>query len=102
MLDMSIKEYLILNCLIFMFGSSLGSFFILVISRVANNQSIVLPKSHCTSCKNKLSWYEIIPVFSWIYLHGKCRKCKTRIPISYVLIESFSGLLMLVCYHLLG
>lgn len=68
---MSIKEYLILNCLIFMFGSSLGSFFILVISRVANNQSIVLPKSHCTSCKNKLSWYEMIPVFrGFIYMEN--------------------------------
>ena len=93
----------ILGCLLlFTLGSSLGSFFILVGSRTAKKQSIVKPSSHCPNCRTQLKIYELIPVFSWAFLGGKCRTCQTRIPVSYILLEALSGIVLLSTSYLLA
>lgn len=57
---------------------------------------IVVERSHCPHCKHQLSWYENIPVFSWLALRGRCRSCKTPISIQYPLVELLTMLLVLV------
>lgn len=56
---------------------------------------IVIEPSHCPHCKHKLSWYENIPVFSWLALRGKCRHCQAPISAQYPLVELLTGLLAL-------
>ena len=58
---------------------------------------IVVEPSHCPHCKHKLSWFENIPVFSWLALRGKCRHCGTKISAQYPLIEFTTMLLVLAC-----
>lgn len=86
----------------FIGGVLLGSFYNVVGSRVPKNESIVKPKSHCVRCKHELKWYELIPIFSYIFLGGKCRNCKQTISIMYPFIELFTGILFTVCYHSFG
>lgn len=56
---------------------------------------IVIEPSHCPHCKHRLSWYENIPVFSWLALRGKCRHCHAPISAQYPLVELLTGLLAL-------
>ncbi len=57
---------------------------------------IVVESSHCPHCKHKLSWFENIPVFSWLALRGKCRHCKAPISIQYPAVELLTALAVLV------
>ncbi|GAY79609.1 prepilin peptidase [Apilactobacillus micheneri] len=65
----------------------IGSFIALVEYRISNNQSIVFPRSHCDNCGYILKWFDLIPIISYIFLLGKCRKCKFKINRSFFLIE---------------
>lgn len=79
--------------LIFCFGLLIGSFLNVVIHRVPKGQSIVTPRSKCPKCGHQISWYENIPIFSYIFLKGKCSKCGVKIPIKYPLVELVTGLI---------
>lgn len=68
-------------------GLCIGSFLNVVIIRVPKNESITLPASHCVTCKHPLKWYHNIPLFSWVFLGGKCAFCKEKISIQYPIIE---------------
>lgn len=57
---------------------------------------IVVEPSHCPHCKHRLSWYENIPLFSWLALRGKCRHCKTPISAQYPLVELLAAVLTVV------
>ena len=63
---------------------------------------IVVEPSHCPQCKHRLSWYENIPLFSWLALRGKCRHCKTPISAQYPLVELLTCLLTVVCVWRFG
>ena len=63
---------------------------------------IVVEGSHCPNCKKQLSWFENIPVFSWVIQGGKCRGCKTPISIQYPLVELLTGLLFMACVWRFG
>lgn len=63
---------------------------------------IVIERSHCPHCKHQLSWYENIPVFSWLALRGKCRHCKTPISPQYPLVELLTMLLFVACVWRFG
>ena len=91
-------EYYFLT-LFFIFGAVMGSFFHVVASRLSEGQSIVSPSSHCPKCNHYLKWYENIPIFSYLFLKGRCSKCKTKIPISYLIVEIITGVLYAVCFH---
>lgn len=86
----------------FILGSVMGSFFHVVATRLSNNESIIKPGSHCHICHKKLKWYELIPIVSYIIQGGKCRKCKSKLPISYLLMEICTGILYAVCFHKFG
>lgn len=70
----------------------IGSFLNAVIYRLPRKINIAVPRSHCTKCKKLIYWYENIPVLSYIFLRGKCSKCKEPYSIMYPLIELFIGL----------
>lgn len=93
------KLYLIL---FFILGSIMGSFYYVVATRLSKGESIVKPSSHCEKCNHNLKWYELIPIISYVIQGGKCRSCKTKLPISYLLIEICTGILFSVCYHVYG
>ena len=81
---------------IFIFGITIGSFLNVCIYRIPLHQSIVTVSSHCMTCGRKLKWYDMIPVFSWLLLGGKCRSCKSKISRQYPVIESLNGILYVV------
>ena len=81
---------------IFIFGIIIGSFLNVCIYRIPLHQSIVTVSSHCMTCGRKLKWYDMIPVFSWLLLGGKCRSCKSKISLQYPVIESLNGILYVV------
>ncbi|MGO1893242.1 MAG: prepilin peptidase [Luteimonas sp.] len=58
---------------------------------------IVVERSHCPHCGHQLSWYENIPVLSWLALRGKCRSCKAPISAQYPLVELITALLFVAC-----
>lgn len=88
--------------LFFIFGTVFGSFYNVVGFRLSLNKSIIKPRSHCMNCNHELSWYEMIPIFSYIFLGGKCSKCKQKISIFYPLMELFCGILFAVSYYSYG
>lgn len=89
---MDITTFFILSG--FLFGAVVGSFLNVVILRLPNDEeSIVFPASHCTTCLADLHWYENIPVLSFLVLRGKCGHCKAKISFQYPLVELTMGLL---------
>jgi len=70
------------------FGALVGSFLNVVILRLPNDsESIVFPASHCPDCKEPIAWYDNIPMFSFLFLLGKCRHCRQKISWQYPLVE---------------
>jgi leader peptidase (prepilin peptidase)/N-methyltransferase len=69
------------------FGAVMGSFLNVVLYRVPRHESIVYPPSHCPYCDTPLRPSELVPVFSWIALRGRCRTCHTPISMRYPLVE---------------
>jgi leader peptidase (prepilin peptidase)/N-methyltransferase len=87
---------------IFIFGLIIGSFLNVVIYRIPKGESIVFPSSKCQSCETPLKWYHNIPIFSWLFLRGKCGFCAEKISPQYPLIELTTGLIALTLYYKLG
>ncbi len=79
----------------FIFGSIIGSFLNVCIYRLPREESIVYPGSHCTSCDQSISFYNNIPILSYLFLNGKCSKCKSKISPRYPIVEILTGLLFL-------
>lgn len=87
---------------IFLLGMVMGSFFNVCIYRLPKNQSVVNPPSHCCACGHKLSFWDMVPVLSFVLLGGRCRYCNARITPRYALVELLTGLLFLMTYFLTG
>jgi leader peptidase (prepilin peptidase)/N-methyltransferase len=79
----------------FLVGLLFGSFLNVCISRLPQHQSIVKPGSHCPNCGAPIRWFDNIPILSWIFLRGRCRRCKQSIPWRYPLVELAVGLVFL-------
>lgn len=73
------------------FGTVMGSFLNCAAWRIAHKESFLKGRSRCPQCDHKLGALELIPVFSWIFLGGKCKSCKKKIPARYPLTELFFG-----------
>ena len=87
---------------IFIIGAIFGSFYGVVGTRLPEGKSIVKPRSHCEKCGHILKWYENIPILSYIFLGGLCKKCKNPIGFVYFLTELLSGCLFALCYKIYG
>lgn len=77
--------------IIFIIGITFGSFYTLAVYRIPKKQDITHTHSYCTNCKHKLEILDLIPVFSYILLGGKCRYCKQKIRPRYLILEIISG-----------
>lgn len=94
LLFLELTPYIIL----FIFGITIGSFLNVCIYRIPLGESIVTAPSHCMTCGWKLKWYDMVPVFSWLVLGGKCRNCKSKISVQYPIIEGVNGILyVMIC-----
>lgn len=86
----------------FIFGLVFGSFYNVVGYRLPKKESLAFPSSHCTVCNHRLGPLELIPVFSFLFLGGKCKVCKTKISWYYTIFELLTGLLFMVSYLKFG
>src|SRR5271155_1859642 len=75
-----------------------GSFLNVVGHRLITNQDIVLLRSHCPHCTTTLAWYDLIPLFSWIWLCGRCRYCHKPISHLYPFIELLTVMVGLLLF----
>lgn len=91
-----------ITIIIFMFGICLGSFYACIGYRIPNKISTIKPRSFCPNCNETLKWYMNIPVFSYIYLKGKCAYCQEKISKYYLFSELFTGILFSVSYLYFG
>jgi len=87
---------------VFIFGIIIGSFLNVVIYRIPKGESIAYPASKCQSCQTPLKWYHNIPIFSWLFLRGKCGFCSEQISIQYPLIELVTGVIAVSLFYKLG
>ena len=90
-------------CIIFgLYGVIIGSFVNVLILRLPLRESVTLQRSHCMSCGHVLSWYELFPLFSYLFLRGKCRHCKAHISIQYPIVEAANGILYVGIFLVYG
>ncbi len=85
--------------IIFIFGLVIGSFLNCVIFRLEEKKSFLKGRSFCPNCRHPLTWKDLIPVFSFLILQGKCRYCGKKISIQYPLVEISTGLIFLLIFN---
>jgi len=98
---------ILLGIIVFILGLCFGSFVNMLVYRTAkkyflinNKIDIKKSRSFCDYCGKQLSWYENIPVFSWVFLEGKTKCCHKKLPVSYPVMELLMGILFVVFYFL--
>ena len=79
---------------VFIFGAIVGSFLNVVVLRY-NTGKTVRGRSQCFSCGHTLEWFELVPILSFIFLRGRCAKCKSKISWQYPLVEAATGAIFL-------
>jgi len=88
--------------LIFTLGIIIGSFLNVCIYRIPREESIAYPSSHCTYCSHPLVWYDLVPIFSFLSLRGKCRYCGGVISPQYPIVELLNGILYVLNFYHFG
>ena len=78
------------------FGLCVGSFLNVLIYRIPKGEEFVKTPSHCMTCGHNLSWYENIPVVSWLLQGGKCRACGVKLSVQYPIVEALNGAMWLL------
>ncbi len=91
-----------IEVIIFIFGLIIGSFINVLIYRLPYKEDIIKKRSHCPKCNKILSWFELIPVVSFLMQKGRCRYCKALISFQYIIIEIFTGVLFLMVFQKLN
>lgn len=87
---------------IMVLGLLIGSFLNVCICRIPKEEAISLPPSHCVKCNNRLRTFDLIPVFSYIILGGKCRYCGEKISFRYPLVEILTSIAFILLYKKYG
>ena len=77
---------------VFILGTIIGSFLTVCVYRIPHGRSIVTPRSACPVCGKRISWYDNVPLLSFLFLKGQCRDCKSSIAPRYPVIELVNGL----------
>jgi len=83
-------------------GLFTGSFLNVCIDRLPAGQSLIRPPSHCPTCQQKLGIFDLVPLFSYLWLRGRCRYCQAPIPVRLPIIEGASGLIFAGLYCKFG
>lgn len=84
--------------MVFLFGICIGSFLNVCILRLPRGESLTKRNSHCMTCGAEIKRYDLIPLFSWIILGGKCRNCKAPISPRYSVVEGLTGVLFVLMF----
>lgn len=84
--------------IVFVFAVVIGSFLNVCIYRIPAEKSVVSPPSSCGTCNKRLAIKDLIPIFSYLFLRGKCRYCNSKVSIRYLLVELFTGILISIIY----
>lgn len=93
---------LILYIYSFLIGICIASFLNVVIWRLPQGLSFVKGRSFCPACEHQLKWYDLFPVFSYLFLKGKCRYCRSKIPVRDTVLEFLGGCIGILCFYLYG
>jgi leader peptidase (prepilin peptidase) / N-methyltransferase len=88
--------------IVFIFGACIGSFLNVCVYRIPISRSIVKPGSMCPRCQSSIRFYDNIPILSYLWLMGKCRRCGEKISIRYPIIEMLTGFLACICFIKFG
>ncbi len=91
-----------MSLLIFAIGAILGSFILLVGTRLPINENVMNSRSICDECKKTLRWYNLIPLFSFIFQLGKCSYCKKKINLNHFIVELTMAIGFLIFYNIFG
>jgi leader peptidase (prepilin peptidase)/N-methyltransferase len=91
-----------IGALVTVIGACVGSFLNVCIYRLPRHESLMWPGSRCTRCARALSWYENVPVVSWVLLRGRCRTCREPVSWMYPIVEVITALTFLSGYLLYG
>ena len=86
----------------FVFGCMVGSFLNVCIYRMLRDLSIVSPPSHCPHCQYSIPWYLNVPLFTWLFLRGRCANCRAPITARYFLVELLTGIAFLASWLAVG
>jgi leader peptidase (prepilin peptidase)/N-methyltransferase len=92
----------ILTVVFVMFGMAVGSFLNVCIDRLTARKSLAYPPSHCDTCQHPLSPADLVPVFSYLWLRGRCRYCRAHIPLRSLFVEMGTGILFGIIYWRYG
>ena len=92
----------LIEMFIFLMGLCIGSFLNVCIYRLPESKSIVHPRSMCLNCDTLIPFYDNIPLFSYLWLKGQCRRCKVKISMRYPMVELLGGLVALGTYLRFG
>lgn len=93
------KLYLII---FYIFGAIISSFLCVVGFRLPKKENFVKGKSKCDVCDHELKFYELVPIFSYLFLGGRCKKCKNQISILIPICEIMGGLLSAISFYRFG
>lgn len=93
-----IKMEIIFYIMLFAMGSVFGSFFTLAVYRIPLGLDITHERSFCPNCNHRLEFIDLIPIFSYLSLRGKCRYCGNPVRIRYLILEVISGIVFLIAY----
>jgi leader peptidase (prepilin peptidase) / N-methyltransferase len=88
--------------IVFIVGAIVGSFLNVCISRIPKGESIILPTSHCPNCRAMIPFYYNIPLFSYLFLRGRCVSCEERISFRYFAVELLMAALAMVLFYQFG
>ncbi len=83
---------------VFVFGAMLGSFTNAAIYRIPRKLDLIFDRSSCPNCKNLIRWYMNIPIFSWMFLRGKCSYCHNPISWRYPFVEAIAGIMAIIIF----
>lgn len=88
--------------IIFLLGIVIGSFLNVCIYRIPKHEDVAITRSHCMVCNYQLQWFDMFPIFSYLCLRGRCRKCGAKLSVQYPLIEAANGILYVLIIWMNG
>lgn len=95
-------EKIVFGITFFIYGIVIGSFTNVCIYRIPQKENIAKERSHCMACNHTLAWHDLFPLFSWLFLKGKCRYCGAKISKQYPIVEFINGAFYVWIYLVFG
>ncbi len=98
---MDIGFYIMFYPIVAFYGICIGSFLNVVIFRLPKNESLIKRSSHCMTCGTKIRKRDLVPIFSWLFLKGKCHSCGEKISPRYPIVEALNAIVYIITFTVL-